>query len=225
MMKKITLFLLLLFFYLTTQAQPQVGINLQMGLPMNQFKDKTEAVGFGFGGYLLMPISQSPFHLGLDMNYQIYGSDSKDEEVFINGFVDKYEIQTNNNILLGHLMGRILPKTDFFMHPYFDFMLGFKYLYTRSVITDDSSSDPLESNTDLYDWAFSYGGAGGVHVNLGENVNLDLRILYLNGSRAKYLEKGSIQQDPTNPNALIFDTKTSKTDMLVPQLGINIFFE
>jgi opacity protein-like surface antigen len=225
-MKLITLFFLLLI-SLTSQAQSQghFGLNLQMGVPINQFRDNTEAVGFGVGGYILFPVSDSPLHFGLDVNYLVYGSDTKDEEVLINGFFDKYEVATNNNILLGHFITRFKPKTKFLIQPYFDVMLGFKYLYTRTKITDDSSSDPLETNTDYYDWAFSYGGAGGVHVNLNKNIKLELRILYLNGSKAKYLEKGSIQQDPNNPNLLIFDSKTSRTDMIIPQLGVSFFLD
>jgi len=224
-MKSIKLLVLFFFASLSIQAQSHFGLNIQMGVPINQFRDNTEAIGFGFGGYLLIPVSDSPLHLGLDLNYLIYGSDTKKEEVLINGFLDKYEIETNNNILLGHFVARLIPKTDFVLQPYFDAMLGFKYLYTRSKITDDTSSDPLETNTDFYDWAFSYGGAGGVHVGLGDNFKLELRILYLNGAKAKYLEKGSIQQDPNNPNLLIFDTKKSKTDMIIPQIGITIFIE
>lgn len=224
-MKSITLLLVLLFVSLNTLGQSHFGLNLQMGVPINQFRDNTEAIGFGFGGYFLVPVSDSPFYFGLDVNYLVYGSDTKKEEILVNGFLDKYEIETNNNILLGHFITRLKPKTDFFLHPYFDAMLGFKYLYTRSKITDDNSVDPLETNTDFYDWAFSYGGAGGVHVDLGDNFKLEFRILYLNGSKAKYLEKGSIQQDPNNPNLLIFDTKKSRTDMIIPQLGITIFIE
>ena len=223
-MKLISLFFLFLTSF-TAQAQSHLGLNLQMGVPINQFRDNTEAIGFGLGGYILFPVSESPLHLGLDVNYQVYGSDSKTEEVLTNGFFDEYDITTNNNILLGHFVTRFKPKTDFLVQPYFDAMLGFKYLYTRSKITDDQSSEPLETNTDFYDWAFSYGGAGGIHVGLGDVIKLEFRVLYLNGSKAKYLEKGSIQQDPNNPNLLIFDTKKSRTDMIIPQLGITFLLD
>jgi len=215
--------LLGLFFFLETKAQIQVGFNGMMGIPMEDFREKSDLVGGGVSGYVFAPVGESPVHFGADLGYLIYGTESYNEIVNISGFMQEYEVRTTNNILLGHLALRLKPRNWKLFCPYLDGLVGFKHLYTRTTLTDEFTEEQLDSSTDFADWAFSYGGGGGIIIGLSDVLRIDLRVLYLYGGKAEYLEKGGITTD--NFDNLIFNTKRSETTLLMPQVGVVLVLE
>jgi hypothetical protein len=258
-MKKVSLILGFLSFHLTLLAQTQIGFNFQMGFPLNEFRENTEAVGVGGNGLLLFPlVEDSPFSLGVDIGSMIYGknviretlnADIKVGNQVIDRLQIPLEIITNNNIFHSHLVLRAKVPLER-VQPYLDGMLGFRYIYTRTRILDDSNdcrfcTTDSEGNedrvitkkTNLDDWIFSYGGGGGLQIVLTEGVNLDFRCIYLLGGRAKYLDAkdtskwtveftGTDPNEPITGNELQFSTspKESRTDMVFGSVGVTFVF-
>jgi hypothetical protein len=68
----------------------------------------------------------------------------------------------------------------------------------------------------------NYGFGGGLRV--GSNaVKVELKVTYLTGSTAEYVNMQSIQFDRAD-NSVTYSTLRSTTDMIIPQLSVSIGF-
>lgn len=202
-------------------AQVQFNLRLQTGFPLEEFAEQNESIAFGIGGMLLVPLTEdeSVVSLGLDAGYMIYGMKSEDY-IDNNGF--DYTLNTNNNIFESFAMVRFKPRwVDSFIYPYVDGLVGGRYIYTRT--TEEEDGEELDAFIEQDGFSFAYGGAGGVLFSLSEEIKLDIRAVYTQGSRTKYLTKNSIYPDPLFPNEFIYDVKNTRTDMLTFQVGITFF--
>lgn len=225
----ILLFILILF-TLAANAQDQVypqfhvNGNFQVGIPLEDFRDQLDDIGFGGGGLFLVQAGNTPLSAGVELSIMGYAIETARYDVRVGGFFKDYELQTSSNIFLGHFVLRFQPATSFPVKPYFDGMVGFKNLFTSTTLTDRDIGETLESGTDESDWAFSYGGAVGLQFTLSQNsgIVLDLRCAYLPGSNASYLTRK--KETGTNPDYNdpidAFEEKTSPTLLLLPQIGI-----
>jgi hypothetical protein len=54
-----------------------------------------------------------------------------------------------------------------------------------------------------------------------QEVLIDLRLRYLAGSQAEYLKEGSIRREA---GRVVYDVRTSKTDLLSVQVGVAVRF-
>ncbi|MBK7870168.1 MAG: hypothetical protein IPJ74_05505 [Saprospiraceae bacterium] len=202
----------------------QLNGNFQMGIPLDEFRDNLDDIGFGAGALFLVHLSDSPLAAGIELSLMGYASEKADYNVRVGGFLKEYELRTSSNIFLGHAVLRFQPKVNAFVQPYFDGMFGFKNLFTSSMLTDLDNSESTESNTDQTDWALSYGGAFGLQFRFSKtsDIVLDLRCAYLPGQNANYLVRkedpfsGFEYDDPLDA----FEEKTSATTLLLPQIGI-----
>ncbi|MCI5080042.1 MAG: hypothetical protein MRY78_00035 [Saprospiraceae bacterium] len=200
--------------------------NLQVGVPLQEFRDNQENWSIGGGGLLAIRIGETPIYGGLELSGMVFDSETNYYDVNISGFVKEYEVKTNNSIFLGHLLLRAIPETDFPIRPYIDGMIGFKNLYTRTRLKDldDIDEDDQESRIEEGDWAFSYGFAAGLQLSIfgNDGITLDLRCAYLPGNNANYLvrrdnDTGSVYDDPLDA----FEKRSSPTYLLVPQIGLS----
>lgn len=225
---KISLFLLALTVVLHAQDRlyPQFHVNgnFQIGIPLEDFRDQLDDIGFGGGGLFLVQAGNTPLAAGVELSIMGYAIEKARYSVRVGGFLKDYELQTSSNIFLGHVVLRFQPATSFPIKPYFDGMLGFKNLFTSTTLTDRDIGETLESGTDKSDWAFSYGGAAGLQIILSQNsgIVLDLRCAYLPGSNASYLtrKKDTGSNPDYNDPIEAFEQKTSPTLLLLPQIGI-----
>lgn len=199
-----------------------LSAGLNIGIPIKEFDDAVPNI-WGIGGTLegLARIGYSPLHAGAQLGAMIYGKDTEEEP---NGL---YKNTRNNMIFSGHLMARIAPSlADFPVMPYFDGMFGFKHLYTenrvRFIGDPNLVTEPLAEFVEFSDWALSYGGSVGLRIGSDE-VSLDLRFTYLLGGEAEYLTADSI----TFPDAetIVIKPFKSRTDMIIPQIGIIVVVE
>jgi hypothetical protein len=209
------------------------GIGLAIGIPQGDFKINVPELGWGGEGHFGVRVS-SHLIVGGDLGFMIYGSERRREPFSLTIPDVTVDVITSNNIFLGHLLLRIQPESGS-VRPYVDGLVGFKYFWTETRIEDENDpSEPIASSTNLEDFAFSYGAGFGVAFQLvdgtekrretGEGplgIYLDLRVRYLVGSEADYLKKGSIQRVGTQ---LIYDVQRSKTDFLVPHIGVSVVF-
>ncbi|WP_338769389.1 hypothetical protein WAF17_09750 [Bernardetia sp. ABR2-2B] len=204
-------------------AQVEFNLRLQTGFPLEEFAENNESVAFGIGGLFLVPITEdaSVVSVGLDASYMIYGMKSEDY-IDNNGF--DYTLNTNNNIFESFAMVRFKPRwVDAFIYPYVDGLVGGRYIYTRT--TEEEDGEELDAFIEQDGFSFAYGGAGGVIISLSEEIKLDIRGVYTQGSKAKYLTKTSIYPDPLFPDEFVYDIKNTRTDMLTFQVGLTFFIE
>lgn len=140
------------------------------------------------------------------------------------------DVETSNNIMLGHFVLRLQPATGA-VRPYLDGLVGLKYLFTETRIENERSEEPVAASTNFEDVAFSYGAGGGLDINvwsgpMGEgkrpgSVAVNVGVRYLFGGEAEYLKKGSIRREN---GRVAYDVDRSETTLLVPQLGVRLSF-
>lgn len=245
-MKRQHIFIFFLCSALFTNAQ-QAGFGFSVGIPMKEFREATKAEGYGLGLTVTCPVGTEVVNFGANLNYQVYGYNAKNKDLIaditVGGTViDQIYIPLrviNTNSIFGmHGVMRVTAPTDV-IRPYFEGLVGFRYISTTTRIEDrddfwnDDEDNVLVRRTNLDDWIFSYGGGGGLQIELGEDVYLDLRAYYLLGGKANYYDGNDTKKwdvefsgSGYNPNDINPDDfsisaqpKNSRTDMLMTQIG------
>jgi hypothetical protein len=217
---------------LTAHAQQGQGsVQLLVGVPQGAFGDRLDgALGFGVGGQLLYQLPATPIAFGVEGGFLIYGQETFRE--CLTSCRVQVDVVTTNNIGMGHLLLRLQPPSGT-VRPYGDAFLGMSYLYTDSRVRDvDQNRPDLASSTNFDDLAFSYGVGGGLQATAYRGVTqeegrpyevaIDARLRYVFGSEAEYLKRGSIREDVDG--RLTFDVERSRTDLLLPQIGVTLRF-
>ncbi len=177
------------------------GLNLTLAIPSGEFKEKVDNLGFGLSGNInfISPKPKSPFGVGLNLGYIVYGSESRREplsttipDVFVN-------IDRTNSLLNFHLLFTIGVPTGR-IRPYVEGLFGGSYIFTTTSVKSQGTGDEFASSTNFDDWAWSYGAGGGFTVLLSGDPNTDQKTIYLDlkgrylfGSEAEYLKQGSVE--------------------------------
>ena len=213
----------------------QGGINFMLGFPQGEFRDNVDDVGFGLGGFFGVSPSGGPLMFGAEFGFLIYGMESR-KEPFSTTIPDvTVDVETSNNIVLGHLFLRLQSPVGKF-RPYVEGLVGFNYLFTRTTIKNESlTNDEVASSTNFDDATMSYGTGGGVLIRVYDGrykkrtegrkeidgVFIDFRVRYFSGGEAEYLKEGSIRR----PNSQVeYDVEKSRTDLLTFHLGVVLSF-
>jgi len=255
-MKKniILLFIMGVFFQESYAQYPKIhfGLGPQAGIPTGDFRKNTSANGFGvyLSAYFPLIRDNIPLYYGLELGTMNYGSINSHIRQVVNvntGMANftiplNYSVYTRSNILSGHFVLRLIAPTST-VRPYLDLMVGTRYIYTYSWVSNgSSSSNVLLQKTLADDLIFSYGP--GIGIQYGEGIlRFDFRTAYLFGGEAEYLDRDALQQATiqnggiqvvVNPNATgsnnysstinytNLTVKRSDTDMLYISLGIII---
>lgn len=202
-----------------------LNANVQFGVPTGEWGDNVQRLGVGAGGFLLFQIGKKPvFSLGGELGWQYIDSESRRITTQIGGgFEQNFRITTNTSMVTAHVVGRLKPRVDFWIQPYADVAFGTKGIFTTSQLIDDRILQQTNSNFEEADFALSYGGAVGLQFELfnDKSILIDLRCVYLGGSDASYFARKE------NPGPIVdpidaFELRTSKTAMLMPQVGLTI---
>lgn len=250
-MKKLllTLLALILLNLSQTQAQMLQG-SLLFGVPTNEFAENTEATGIGFNLGAFFPMAPAlPIYVGIEGGYQIYGSTTNEinQDLLIGlGTTTRiplrFDVETNNNIIHGHAVLRVVAPLPI-VQIYGDALVGGRYIYTRTTVqnrseerannilraADINPDEEIQATTNVDDWIFSYGFGGGVMIG-GGPLKFNLRVVYLLGTEAEYLDQEAVENAPepviipdeANPpqNFLAVPTKNSRTDMFFIEAGV-----
>lgn len=233
-MKKIYLTGLLVLAVITSQAQ-MGSLAFTVGVPQNEFRENTDATGFGFDLSFAIPFQKEfPVSMGLDFNYIIYGSNSQDETLSAQITLDNgtpigdpiiipLRIRNTNSIFGTHAFLRAQAPFEM-VQPYVEGLFGFRYISTNTKILDLSDdrrwSEPDDNvivrETVLDDWVLSYGYGGGFMIKVGPQFFVDIRADFFKGERAKYFDGEDTESwniefsgDPTT-----FDSSTVDGDAL-----------
>ena len=212
------------------------SINFQVISPQNEFQESIDAIGVGINLQGLYRFPDSPFGLGLDFNFNNFGRDTRDEPISSTIPDLRVRVENEYNLVQGMLVAKVQPQDGIF-RPYAEGLAGFNYFYTQTSIENrrNQGDEPIATDTNFEDWAFAWGGGGGVMIRVFDRRNsvnynsenpvaagyINLGVRYLNGSEAEYLREGSIQVSNGN---VTYDTLQSRTDMLVFQLGFVVRF-
>lgn len=187
----------------------QMGsFGFSLGLPQGDFKENTDATGFGVDLSLAFPFQKgTPIYLGLDFNYMVYGRNAENLDLFADivapdgSRLARLDIPlrvVNTNSLFGtHAFIRAIAPLEM-IQPYGEVLFGFRYISTSTKILDRSDerrwaknpddSDLISRETVLDDWILSYGFGGGFLIKVAPKFFIDLRVDYFKGQRAEYFD-------------------------------------
>lgn len=216
------------------------SLNFNVGVPVGPFADNIEDLGYGGNLFLGTQLGASPVVLGLDLGFLIYGRNERTAGFSTTIPEVDVEVITTNSIFQPHAVLRLQPLQGPF-RPYVEAVGGFKYLFTRTRIEDQGSSDDddeIASSTNFDDFAWSGGGGAGVDVMVYRppagaqkqssfrGVSLHLGAQYLFGQEAEYLSEGQLRDE--NGNNRIddseLDIRRSATTLLLFKLGLTAYF-
>ncbi len=229
MKQLIRLFIMIIIYTISISAQ-SAGGGLMLGFPEGEFKQNVDRPGFGLSGEILFfnPSEGLPFGFGLDIGYLNYGNESR-QEPFSATIPDVIvDVNRSNNLINFHAIFQIAPPSGN-VRPYAELLFGGAYLFTETSI-NSRGNEEVASNTNFDDFAWNYGVGGGLLIRLYsadeegrsfEALFLDLKVRYLLGTEAEYLKEGSVTIENGN---VYYDVSKSKTDLLITQLGVMVYF-
>lgn len=223
---KVFFAIILLSIFSNLAKAQQAGINLSLALPQGEFGEQVDNLGYGISGefMFLSPKPRSPFGIGLNLGYFIYGNESRSEpmynipEVFL-------RVERTNNLVNFHLVFEIgLPTGR--IRPYVQGLFGGQYLFTETSVKNERNSEEFASSTNYDDWAWSYGAGGGMSILLSGDpvteigaIYLDLKGRYLFGSEATYLKEGSVE---VIGQQVTYHPSKSRTDIFTIHAGVRV---
>lgn len=238
---KRTLVVLLLFAgavgIVHAQERTTMTLNLHVISPQGPFRQNVDRLGYGIqlaGSYRLVG---TPISLGAEFAFHNYGIDSRDEP--LSSTIPDLRVQVDNsyNQMALLLAARAEPfTTGPVVRPYLEALWGTNYFFTETTINNRFSTDdePIARDTNIDDWAMTWGGGAGVQIQLYETesqvfggvgeemktvptkIFLNIGARYLYGNEATYLKEGSVRVSNGQVN---YDTSRSKTDMVIYQIG------
>ncbi|MFH1143444.1 MAG: outer membrane beta-barrel protein [Candidatus Eisenbacteria bacterium] len=216
-------------------AQGEAGLRFALGVPMDEFADSNEKLGPGFALHAAYAATPA-LAVGIGGTYMIFGSDSRKIDIPL--VDDDVELNTDYNAaniyLMAQLRGRVARLTG-----YLEGRVGGSYLWTESKLEDDDifDDDEVGEKVNYDDFAFCYGGGGGLMLRIvdpreadpniagddgGPGVHIDMKALYVFGSEAEYLTEGDITLDEDDDP--IYTVSKSRTDVLQIELGVVVSF-
>ncbi len=230
--RTISIFIFVIFLSVTAMAQNhmQAGLNITLGMPQTEFKNNVDNAGIGLTGHFGYNFPNTPFILGANLGFLIYGSESR-KEPFSTTIPDvTVDVTTTNSIVNGHILLRVQPQQGKF-RPYLDGLIGFNYLFTSTEIQSEwDFDDDVATSTNQDDFTSSLGGGAGIMYRVHEGVNasdepyevfIDFGVRYLNGGNAKYLKEGSITREDGKVHYYLNE---STTDLVTYRLGVSVNF-
>lgn len=242
-MKRAFILLSIILVAASAQAQEQTtfGMNIHVISPQGAFRQEIDRLGVGIQFAGSYRFSGTPFALGGEFAFHNYGVDSRDER-FSTTIPDlKVRVENSYNQLAFLLLGRAEPIQTGAFRPYLEALWGGNYFFTETSIHNRFASDeePIARDTNIDDWAMTWGGGAGIQFQVYETdsevfngageemrtvptkIFLNIGARYMYGNEATYLKSGSVQVDN---GQVTYDTSRSKTDMMIIQVGVTVKF-
>ncbi len=223
MKKLLQLIILTISVFFTSFAQPSASFNFTTAIPMGEFKNHTNNVGFGgnMEFFFFSPSERTPYGLGVNLSYLSYGA-----HFYEDPYSDDLELSFNkaNNFASVHLLFQIAPHKGS-VRPYFETLFGGSYIYSLTEV-DYNYDSPV--NLWIDDWAWSYGGGVGLKLFATGNplfdagsTYIDIKVRYLLSTEVTYLDRNSVEY---YGDEVYYSLSKSKTDMLTVSIGFFFFF-
>jgi hypothetical protein len=199
------------------------ALNFQMPIPQGDFATTlSTAVGFGprFNCYY-RPSPDLPFHVGLDVGWARINNERIDFSSVIGSFRRDFNLQATGSFTSLGLLLRVQPTGTPRINPFVEGLGGINLFRSRSILTDEEGREG-QDNTDSFlnrgDNTFYYGLNAGLKIRFkaAHEAGLLLSCAYLVGGEAEYGDNPQIDNDLN----VFWEYKTSRTSMLIPQLGL-----
>src|SRR5690554_168147 len=173
-MRKLLLLISFLGPVMSLFAQQFSGaLHFSPSIPVNNFREvsgKLILPELNFHGIYLLP--SHPFGVCLNVGYSRYGSKLDKRDDIWDDQIDDVRIRRNNNLVNAMAIIRFMPELNLPFQPYIEGGIGALYAYTYVNIRESIFEEPIFSDTELYDWALSYQGSGGILWPLDKNNRL-----------------------------------------------------
>ena len=187
------------------------SFNIEFVSPQGDFKQNLDksiiapGISFSFG---IKPC-KLPFYIGVQGEYLLYGSDSRNETLYIAEFGDvDLTVRHRYTKFSGFVFLRFLPIKRRRLHFYIDGLLGFSNYNTSSSIPaapatyDCSYEDENNSfvrTSHFNDTVLCYGAGTGFLIKIGKELRnrknehfINIGVQYTYSPKTEYYKKGSI---------------------------------
>jgi len=213
----------------------QGSLNFLIGVPVGEFSDNVDQVGFGANLYAGKTLGSLPLQVGLDASFLIYGRNRTRVPFSATvGPAVQVDVVTVNSIIQPHAVLRLQPPTGV-LRPYIEGLIGFKYLFTETRVQDDRSNESIASTNNFNDFAWSGGLGAGLDIRVASSSSekrrsqqffISLGVQYLGGQEAEYLAEGELAD--TNGDGVLSDDelpiRRSRTNLIQPMIGLTVTF-
>lgn len=226
-----------------------LSIGFLIGASQGKFKEvSNDDWGYGLGitglyNFMGNEKEEKPIvnvHMGLSFEFMYFGgkdhSTSYDDPYPYNAITNRIttSVSSNSYSLI------FITRTEFFTGPIIPFVElaagGRVFSGTESVnidrsqksgstlpsgitFTPTSSGDSKNLENAL---TAAYGMGGGLRIGTNA-IKMELKLMYMYGTTARYIDSETVKINQYN-NQVSYDTKTSTTDMFMPQIGVSFNF-
>lgn len=202
------------------------AFQFQLGFPTGEFKTTLgNKTGIGLGGDLQFRlIKEGPIYAGIHLNYISFESFEQEYQFKLGSFNKQIKVSAGTNLFAGYGTFRYIAPVKY-VKPYIEGMIGVKNLYLRKTLEEYNNQNSAWEKTDSDtkgDFALGYGVTGGLFFHVGKNMAIDLKCAYILGGTATSFKKKEVidetqfEKDPFSA----FESFKSKTDMIIPQIGV-----
>jgi hypothetical protein len=204
-------------------AQPSASFNFTTAIPMGDFSNYSNNVGFGgnLEFFFFSPSERTPYGLGINLSYISYGI-----HFLVDPESDDLVLSSNraNNFASVHMLFQIAPHTGT-VRPYIETLFGGSYIFSLTEVGYDYYSP---ATLWIDDWAWSYGGGVGIKFFAVGNplfdpgsTYIDIKVRYLLSTEITYLDRNSVEY---YDDEVYYSLSKSKADMLTVSIGFFFFF-
>ncbi|MBO9702394.1 MAG: hypothetical protein J7604_19445 [Sporocytophaga sp.] len=205
-------------------AQWSLVPTLTVGFPVGEFSRNNNNIGVGLDVSLLRELRERPISIGVQAAYLTFGRQQSNENIETAfGNAVNANLTINHNIAYFHGMIRFKPLWASRVIPFADIVTGAKTFLTFASVSDDQSSDSLNTNSSFNSsWAFDLGAAGGIELKMNDNIFFNLKGTFLSGTSFDFINQRSARVNASND--LFFDRKKINGNLLMIHAGLRIFF-
>jgi len=166
----------LLLFNLTLLAQPSASFNFTTAIPMGDFKNYANNVGFGgnIEFFFFSPSERTPYGLGINLSYISYGV-----HLLTGPESDELSLSFNkaNNFASVYVLFQIAPHTGT-VRPYFETLFGGSYIFSLTEVGYDYYS-PVTLWIDVVKLKEAEGRASNIRLKSRRNTAKNCKCLII----------------------------------------------
>ena len=209
-------------------AEFQFSLAFSPALPCGQFHDVLGRTVWGGTILFAYRPSGSPVLIGTSLGFGAYDTDHWEAWLGLTDPDVLVDVRTTNSVVAWNFFLRFQPERGF-LRPYLDLFAGMHVLTTNTEIGEGDTDDDVDGDFDVNnssDTVFAFGAGAGIQFPILRfihqdgrrvfSIDLDLGARYAKGGRAYYLVESGGQG--------VFDSRTSRTDLLTLSAGLSFVF-
>ena len=225
-MKKLGLFLIVLFLVNKLQAQIYTKLAYQVGIPFGQMHRNILKNAQGIAGELGLHFKNTPITFGWHWGIATYGhQNTKELRVFDVGAQSRVMVDVVNYYTQSQFFVNYEFRQKKFLRPYASVGLGRSHFRTLMTISAETSTmecpKPLETSFPLKDKVMHYMVGGGIKLELapflqmkaGKSFCLDFQVQHTRGGKVDYM---TLRQTPTTTPVYAKFASQAKPDVIPP---------